>query len=166
MRLGNWRTLWLDFEFDPLTGKYAHRWARRRSRIISGFGAIERTVEHGRLFFAHYRSNKRMVFQAGQRRWALDTPGLRLEYRLLDDSMSSEFRVVDKDEVAFLCTYRHRLRTAWARRDPTYDNIDFEEDHFLGHLGNLTLPEGDSRTWHDAGAVQPGVAADAVSRRR
>jgi hypothetical protein len=166
MRLGNWHTVWLEFEFDEKTGKYRRRWARRSQPGICGFGAIERTNEHGRLFFCHYRSNKRMFFQAGQRRWALDTPGLRLEYRLRDDRTSSEFRVVQADEVAFSCTYRHRLRTAWARRDPTYDNLDLEHDHFLGHLANLVLPEGDSDVWHDGGAVQPGVAADGATPRR
>jgi len=77
MRLGNWGTVWLDFEFDPRTSGYSYRIAPRRKRIVCGFGAVERTVEHGSVFFCLYRSNERLVFQAGERRWWLDAVDLR-----------------------------------------------------------------------------------------
>jgi len=54
-----------------------------------------------------------------------------------------------------------------ARIDPTYDNIDVEQGHFLGHVGHLHLPHQDSEVWQDAeSAVQQGVAADGAARRR
>lgn len=62
MRLGNWNTVWLDFEFDPGTGHYSYRMGDRKRLGISGFGAIESTLEHGRVFFCIYRCAKRIVF--------------------------------------------------------------------------------------------------------
>jgi hypothetical protein len=80
-------------------------------------------------------------------------------YRLREDGRSSEFTVLRNDQPEFICTYRHPLRTLMARIDPTYDNIDFEHDHFLGHLGQRRLPAPDSEVWQDAeDAVQPGLA--------
>ena len=167
MRLGNWNTVWLDFEFDPGTGRYSYRMGDRKRLGISGFGAVEHTFEHGRVFFCIYRCAKRIVFRAGSRSWALDSTDLRLTYRLRDDRRSSEFTVLENDEPAFNCTYRHPLRTAMARIDPTYDNSDFEHDHFLGYLGRLHLPHQDSEVWQDAeGAVQQGVAAAGAAPRR
>jgi len=166
MRLGNWNTAWLDFEFDPRTGRYSYRRSARKRLRICGFGSVERTLEHGRVFFCIYRSGKRMMFRAGSRSWALDSTDLRLVYRLREDRRSSEFFVLKNEEPEFTCTYRHPLRTLMARIVPTYDNIDFEHDHFLGHLGYRHLPEHDSEVWQDAEeAVQPGVVPDGPSAR-
>jgi hypothetical protein len=164
MLLGHWGTVWLAFRFVSRTGQYSRRF-RRKEDGLCGFGAVERTREHGRTFFCLYRSGRRIFFQAGERRWPLDTSGVRFEYRLLPDKKSSEFRVLDRDQVVFVCSYRHRLRSAWAKIDATYDNIDFERDHFLGHVGSLTPPLEDRDVWQDAGAVQPGIAADGATPR-
>jgi len=166
MLLGNWRIGWLAFEFDPREGRYSRRFRVQKDSAACGFGSIERTIEHGRMFFALYRSRRRVIFQAGSQSWVLNTSRVRFEHRLRADKRSSEFSVLHDGRLAFACSYRHTLRSTMARLDPTYDSIDFEHDYFLGHVGNLAPPVPDRGVWQDAEAVQEGVAADGAAPRR
>jgi hypothetical protein len=150
MLLGNWRIGWLAFEFDPGEGRYSRRFRAAKDSAVCGFGTVERTIEHGNMFFALYRSDRTVVFQAGPQSWALNTGRLRFEHRLRVDTRSSEFSVFQDDRLAFGCSYRHPVRSTMARLDPTYDNIDFEKDYFLGHVGNLVPPLPDRDVWQDA----------------
>ena len=160
MLLGSWRTSRLAYELDRESGRYSRRLVRLGISLpTSGFGAIERTREHGKMLFSMYRWDSRLVFQAGTRSWHLDRTDLRLVYRLLDDGRSSEFSVHEGDEVVFRCSYRHWLRAALARRDVTHDNVDFERDHFLAHMAGRSLPIKDFDDWED-GKTAPYGAAD------
>jgi hypothetical protein len=154
MLLGSWRRVWLAYDFQRDTGRYTRRLARLGVPLaISGFGATERTREHGKMFFCIYRWDGRLVFQAGTRSWPLDRPDLTLAYRLLDDRRSSELSVREGNEVVFRCSYRHWLRSLVARRPSDHDNIDFERDHFLAHVAGRSLPAQDFDGWEDGSAA-------------
>lgn len=142
---------WLAFEFDPRQGRYSRRLRAQKDSAVCGFGSVELTTEHGPMLFALYRSGGTIVFQAGPQSWRLNTSSLRFEHRLRADKRSSEFSVFQDDRLAFACSYRHAFRSIMARLDPTYDNIDFEHDYFLGHVGSLAPPLPDRDVWQDAG---------------
>jgi len=151
MRLGHWNTVWLEFDFEPGINKHSIHFSKRgRIDLVSGYGAVERTLEHGRTFFCIYRSGGRIHFQAGNRCWALDAPGLRFEFQLLASRTASTFTVHEADEAVFRCTYRHWLRSRLGSMDPTYDYLDFQSDHFLSHIGDLDLSLRDRLDWLDA----------------
>jgi hypothetical protein len=160
MLLGAWRTSRLAYEFDPDTGRYSRRLVRLGISLpISGFGAIERTREYGRVFFCIYRWNAGLVFQAGRRIWRLDRGDLAWSYRQLDGGRSSEFSITEGGKLAYRCTYRHWLRAVLTHVDVTSDNIDFEQSHFLAHVAGRSLPAADFDGWQDASVTQ-ATAAD------
>jgi hypothetical protein len=163
MILGAWRRSWLAYDFDRDGARYARRLARLGELLpICGFGTLEKTREHGRLFFALYRFGRHIWFQAGTRTWRLDTPGLRLVYRLVDSGRASEFSVHEGDGVTFLCSYRHPLRALFSRGNPDPDNVDSEGHHFLAHVAGQRLPLGDSEVWHDGEATISRQTSDNV----
>jgi hypothetical protein len=159
MLLGSWRTSRLAYEFDRHTGRYSRRLVRLGINLpISGFGTTERTREHGKVFFCIYRWDSGLVFQAGSRAWRLDRNDLSCTYRQLDSGRSSEFAVREGATVVFRCSYRHWVRAILSRGDATYDNVDFEQDHFLAHMAGRSLPADDFEGWQDGSAAQQTVA--------
>jgi hypothetical protein len=106
---------------------------------ISGQGGLERTREHGLVFFALYRQASDLVFRAGARQWSLARSDLRFEFSQLRPARS-RFRVFEGTSETFQCTYGHILRSIAAQMDVTYDNLDFENDHFLAFVASLRLP--------------------------
>jgi hypothetical protein len=157
--LGAWRTSRLAYEFDRQTGRYSRRLVRLGISLpISGFGAIERTREHGRVFFCIYRWNAGLVFQAGTRAWRLDRGDLAWSYRQLDGGRSSEFSISEGGQLVYRCTYRHWLRAVRAHATVSSDNIDFEQAHFLAHVAGRSLPAADFDGWQDASATQDPAA--------
>jgi hypothetical protein len=158
MLLGAWRTSRLAYEFDRDTGRYSRRLVRLGTSLpISGFGAIERTREHGEVFFSLYRWDSGLVFQAGTRAWRLDRKDLTCVYRQLDGGKSSEFSVNEGGNLVYRCSYRHWLRAIRSRMHHSVDNIDFEQDHFLAHVAGRSLPADDFDGWQDAVVAQPGT---------
>jgi hypothetical protein len=163
MILGAWRRSWLAYEFDRDSARYTRRLARLGELLpICGFGAIEKTREHGRTFFGLYRWGGRIWFQAGTRTWRLDTPDLRLVYRLVDNGRASEFSLHEGDRTAFMCSYRHPIRALFARGQPDPDNVDSEGHHFLAHVAGQRLPLDDSEIWHDGEATISRQTSDNV----
>ena len=125
---------------------------RPERQSVCGFGAIERTIEHGRMFFALYRSRGTVIFQAGPQSCVLNTSGVRFEHRLRTDERSSESSGLHDGRLAFACSYRHALRATMARLTRR-DNTDFEHDYFLRHTRrNLAPPVPDRGVWQDAEA--------------
>ncbi len=166
MILGAWRRSWLAYIFDRETGRWRRRLVKLGERIpASGFGAIETTREHGRVFFALYRFDGRIVFQAGTRRFAFDDPAVNCSFRVEAGGRSSEFTVVQSNEVAFRCTYRHWFRPTSQRRDPLHESLNFEAQHFLAYVAGLVLPISDFDTWEDAALppVKPMTAEEALA---
>ncbi len=150
MLLGSWRTSRLAYEFDRNTGRYSRRLVRLGIPLpICGFGATERTLEHGKTFFSIYRWDSGLVFQAGIRAWRLDRKDLSFTYRPVDGGRRSEFAVREGANVVFQCSYRHWLRTLFSRADATDDLVDFEKDHFLAHVAGRALPAADFDGWQD-----------------
>jgi hypothetical protein len=162
MILSAWRRSWLAYAFDRETAGYARRLVRLGEHLpISGFGAVEKTREHGRTFFALYRWGRQIWFQAGQHRWRLDAVGLQLGYRVLPGGRSSEFTVRAGDDLAYHCTYGHRLRSLFNRGERAGDTVDLETGHFLAHVAGQPLPLGDSDAWYDGEAsIKRETAAD------
>lgn len=166
MRLSSW-SVWLQFQFDPDSGVYRRKFVRdpKHAPPISGQGGIERTVEHGRLFFCIYRWEEDLIFRAGVRTWSLARDDLRLEFSRVSRTRS-RFRVLEGSQESFRATYSHFLRNLMARADPTYDGLDFAEDHFLAMVASHTLPVTLATApgwqgWLDgAPAAQERVASD------
>jgi hypothetical protein len=130
--------VWLQYRFDAASGAYARQFVRRpgTNRPISGYASLEATIEHGRILFCLYRWDERLVFRAGDRIWSLSQPDVRFEFSRRD-RVTAEFRVMEGDQEPFRCSYKFRLRALAERLDPTYDGIDFSNDHFLSHVGDL-----------------------------
>lgn len=141
MRLNAWGTVWIEYELDGRDGDFSRRFVRRSDQIrsVSGQASLERTPEHGRILFCIYLWEGDIFFRAGVRRWNLSRPDLRLAFSVLDRNRS-EFRVFEGAQETFRCSYTHRLRGLLARIDPTYDGLDFLNDHFLSHVASLSLP--------------------------
>lgn len=153
MLLVAWRTSRLTYEFNRDTSRYQRRLVRFGVHVpMNGLGAVERTREHGRIFFCLYRWEGRIYFQAGPRCWRLDQEGLRFQFRPLDRK-TSEFSVCLGNEVVFRCSYRHWLR-ARLLGVKDLDSVDFERDHFLAHVAGQPLPLTDLEAWEDAVAPQ------------
>jgi hypothetical protein len=86
-----------------------------------------------------------MYFQAGTRRWSLDQPELSFRFEVLRPGLLSRFKVVESGSTTFSITYLHLIRTVYANIDPTYDLLEFENDHFLSFVASTTLsPEWQS----------------------
>ncbi len=148
MRLGGWRSVWLEYDFDRKTGRWTRRIVKARpDRPVCGFGAVERTREHGALFFCLYRWGDRQVFQAGARSWWLDGADLKFTFR--GGRTRSEFGVHEEGAVTFRCSYGNRIRTAMALVNTTHDDLDYENDHFLLRVGTLSLPAAAPEAWID-----------------
>jgi hypothetical protein len=159
MLLQSWRTSRVAYQLDRESGRYTRRIVRLGiSLATSGFCAVERTREFGKLFFALYRWDGRIVFQAGKRSWNLDRTDLRLTYRRLD-RWTSELTVEEAGAVTFRCSYRHPLRGLLVRRRDTEDDVDLERHHFLAHVAGRPLPARDSDAWEDGKAVEAEEAA-------
>jgi len=151
MRLQAWSTVWLQYQFDAASGSYSRHLVRRRemNRPISGYASLESTMEHGRLLFCLYRWDDALIFRAGERMWAAMQPDLRFEF-LRRDRVTAEFRVMLGEQESFRCSYRFRLRAIAERIDVTYDGLDFSNDHFLSHVGNLSSAVTENRVeWID-----------------
>jgi hypothetical protein len=162
MLLGAWRTSRLVYRFDREAGHYQRRLVRLGVSLpTSGFGAIERTREHGKMFFGLYRWDGRMVFQAGKRRWHLDRTDLKIAYRPLPGGRSSELTVHEAGALAFRCSYRHWLRSIFPRRDTADDDtVDLERNHFLAHVAGQSLPMRDLEAWTDGKVAEEELAAE------
>ena len=161
MLLGAWRTSRLAYRFDRERGQY-HAPARSPGDRLatSGFGAIERTREHGKMFFCIYRWDGRIVFQAGTRWWHLTAPIWSSPSGASPGGRSSELSVHEGDALAFRCSYRHWLRAISSRRDTTDDDqVDLERNHFLAHVAGRALPVHDFDAWEDGKAVEAELAA-------
>ncbi len=151
MLLGSWKTSRLAYAFDRETGRYTRRVVRLGVSLpLSGFGATERTREHGKVFFCLYRWDAGLVFQAASRAWRLDRKDLSCSFRRLEGGRASEFTVSEGGVVVYRCSYRHWLRGLFSRADATYDNVDLERDHFLAHVAGHIFPAGDFDEWQDA----------------
>jgi hypothetical protein len=163
MILGAWRRSWLAYSFDRYGGEFSRRLIRLGEHLpISGFGTIEKTHEHGRLFFSLYRWGGRIWFQAGERSWRLDSPDLRLAYRSLPGGRVSEFAVIENARIGFRCSYANGLRGLFARAADPSDNVDCEGRHFLAHVAGQALPMFDSEAWHDGKANLEDESAESV----
>jgi hypothetical protein len=159
MILGAWRRSWLAYSFDRYGGRFWRRFVRLGDSLpLSGFGTVEKTIEHGRMFFCLYRWGGRMWFQAGGRTWCLDSGDLRLAYRLLPGGRGSEFTVTENHRISFRCSYAHRWERLFTRGAAGEDNVDCEGRHFLAHVAGHSLPLADSDAWHDVKALHDGQA--------
>ena len=159
MLLLAWRTSRLAYDFDRETARYRRRLVRFGVHVpMSGLGAVEKTREHGEVFFCLHRWEEQIYFQADTRRWRLDQDGLRFGFRPVDGK-SSEFSVHEKNELAFRCTYRHWLRARLLRRISVLVSVDLERDHFLAHVAGVPLPLADLEAWED-GKARPLPTGD------
>jgi hypothetical protein len=148
--LGAWRRSWMGYAFDREGGGFSRRLIRLGEVVPTcGFGAIEKTREHGRMFFSLYRWGGRMWFQAGLQCWPLDTDELRMFYRLQPNAPIAQFSVNQGERLVFHCTYALGLRGWFGRIDREGDNVDFEGRHFLAHVAGHELPLMTSDVWHD-----------------
>jgi len=146
----------MAYEFDRESGRHSRRLVRLGIPLpVCGFGAIERTREHGKVFFCIYRWDSGLIFQAGKRAWRLDRADLKFSYRVLGGGTSSEFSILEGSDVAYRCSYRHWFRGLLSRRNVTDDTVDLERDHFLAHLAARTLPARDFEGWEDGNAPEP-----------
>jgi hypothetical protein len=162
MHLGAWNTVWLGYVFDRDRGSYSRRLRLRphASGPISGVGAVERTLEFGKVFFCVYLWGGKVFFQAGQRRWRLDSTNLRFDLQANSDSRELVFRTFESGSQVFQASYRPRKRTARARLDVSYDRLDVELDHLLAHVAAMSLPAIGFEAWRDGSAAEPGVEPD------
>lgn len=139
MRLANWSSVWFDGEFSPERGTVRSRLLMKGRKELPGFFAIERPIFGLRIAFALYQVAGTLFFQAGSRRWALSQPGLKFHFKVLPLGLLSCFKVLENERVIWQITYLHLGRTFSSAIDPTYDALEFENDHFLSFVAETAL---------------------------
>jgi hypothetical protein len=136
MRLHAWSTSRRDIEFDPATGSSAVirlPASRPDTSVPTGFAHIERNLFGPQQVFALFRSGDALYFCAGARRWQLGQPELRFVHSHLFPFFS-RFRVLESDRVVFSIVYSHLGRSLVVVMDPTYNNLDEDNDFFLAFV--------------------------------
>lgn len=142
MLLAYWNSAWLEGDFDPTTGRVNSRYCFSKDRASSGNGyySHEGIGLRGRTTFAIYRDGTSKIFQAGCKKWDLDSQRLSLRFKTAESGLHSNFEVFEAGNIVFSFRYAHPLRTLMARVDSTYDGLDFQHDHFLSHVTCLARP--------------------------
>lgn len=148
MHLAYWSSVWFDGEFNPTSGTVVRRHLQTKrsdTQSYPGYFETERPLFSSRVVLALYLEAGTMYFQAGTRRWPLDQPELSFRFDVLRPGLLSRFKVVESGNTTFSITYLHLIRTLYANIDPTYDLLEFENDHFLSFVASTTLsPEWQS----------------------
>ena len=142
MRLDCWSSVWFEGEFAPTTGVvHRIRLPNPRSTELKspGYFAVERPLFLPPIAFALYLSNQSLYFQAGTRRWSLTQSGLRFQFEELPFGLFARFRVFEESQPTWQLTYSHFRRSFDALIDPTYDALEFQNDHFLSFVASTAL---------------------------
>ena len=142
MRLDCWSSVWFEGEFAPAAG-VVHRIRlpnpRRSELKSSGYFAIERPMFRPPIALALYLSNQNLYFQAGPRRWSLAQPGLRFQFAELPFGPFARFQVLEESQPTWQLTYSYLGRSLDALIDPTYDALEFQNDHFLSFVAETAI---------------------------
>lgn len=148
MRLQEWWSNWIVYEFDPRTSRFGRRLRgkRHQGRSVSGCASVERIIGHGRTLFAVYGSGDQLFFHAGGRTWDLARRDVAFHFQTEYGRAISHFRVVERGGASFVYTYRHRFRSITRWFDPAIDDLDDLHDHFLKYVADGALdPEWQTR---------------------
>ena len=144
--LRSWGNAWILHTLDPVTGN--HSWERivrdrRDEPRTNGFASIEPVFGLVPRFYAIYAVEGRLYFQAGARKWDV-TEGQVETFHWSWFGLTSGFRLLLAGKTVHNVILVHPNRAVWPFVDPTYDDIDFESDHFLWFVSR-NLTRGDWR---------------------
>ena len=136
LTLNSWSNVWIEFEVDPRSGRWSKRKLAQPRDVGSstGFARLEPVWGLWKRFYAIYVCDKRLIFQAGRNRWDV-TDGVRhcrfwaALYGLLS-GLNVHFVNGERHHAVLI----HPWRGVWAHIDPTYDGMDFDNDHFFYYL--------------------------------
>lgn len=113
-------------QFDPESGLIE---SSAESELPVEFGSVWK--QSGRWFVLWHDGNA-LVFQAGSRRWKLDS-GIELA---VSGRFRRNFRICRNAKTLFSFSYWFR-GSIWGFVDPTYDSLDEEADDFFVYVTGM-----------------------------
>jgi len=135
--LACWNSVWVTGRFNPRTGAL---WRlplpspRKAGAPLAGYCALERTLNGIRLPVVIYSCGTFLRLHVGPSVWQLPDPSISFVHTSVEGVTQSSFSVLCNGADALSFSYRHRIRSAIASVDPTYDGLDHEADYFLSFL--------------------------------
>jgi hypothetical protein len=102
-----------------------------------------------------YVKNGELWFRAGKLHWPLAKPGLAFTFKA--GFLFSSFAVVEDGVKVWGITYFHPVRTFSSFIDPTYDHLEYENDHFLCFVAENAM----SRKWQTVTSTLWSVPSNA-----
>ena len=138
--------------FNLEAGKVRRRFCLKQEKNnLSGTFSFERSFLFIRTTFAIYLKSGELYFMAGKHTWALSDKKLSFSFRKHENSLLSSFYVLENSVVVWHTTYFHPFRTLYSKIDPTYDEFDINNDHFLLFVAQTALDKqwqnGAIRQW-------------------
>lgn len=138
IKLSNWNTIWIYYIFFK-NGIFKIGILNIINRDITtqGFASFERLTNGLSKFFAFYILDNKLFFQAGKLKWEITNGDFNANFSFqCKNKIISKFELFKNKQLLFSCCYFHPIRTLVKSIDPTYDEFDFEHDHFLFYISN------------------------------
>jgi hypothetical protein len=127
LRLRGWGLRpWLDFEFDPSSGRYLKHRLKSEPTSLDGYAGFGQEIKVAKLGFvlcAVFVHQGEMVLQIGSAAWNLFEPGLQISHR--DAFFRCELSILEASGKRTTVRYR-RKDTLLLIIDSTYDDLDCE----------------------------------------
>ncbi len=126
---------WMEFEIDPLSGRYVKRRLKSHPTWLhgyyAGFGQELKVSGLGIVLCSVFKYEGEISMHMGSAAWNLFEPGLEIAHR--DGTLHCELSVVDASGKQ--ATFRYRRKdTLLLIIDSTYDDLDFESANLPANL--------------------------------
>lgn len=166
LKLAGWGLRpWMEFEVDPLSGRYRKRRLKSDPSLLHGYAGFAQELKVaglGVVLCSAFLHQGKISLHMGSAAWNLFEPGLEISHR--DGFFHCELSILERSGKR--ATFRYRRKdTFLVIIDSTYDDLD-------GELANLPaiLPSWSRRLeaelvdlWSARSAVQPGSPAEGPS---
>lgn len=169
LRLKGWGLRpWMEFEIDPLSGRYVKRRLESDPTLpfgYAGFGQELKVAGLGIVLCSVFVSEGEVVMRMGGAVWNLFEPGLKITHR--DGALRCQLALLEPSGKQVTFRYR-RKDLVLAIIDSTYDDLDFELANLPATLPSLARRDKAELVaeWSARAAVKPAVPADASALRR
>ena len=129
---------WMEFEIDPLSGRYVKRRLKTEPTLLygyAGFGQELKVSGLGIVLCSVFVCQGEMAMRVGSAAWNLFEPGLEVAHRR--GALHCELSVVDASGTQVAFRYR-RKDTLLAIIDSTYNDLDLELANLPAALPSLS----------------------------
>lgn len=129
--LNYWNREWQSVTYFPTKGKAYIRWLCLKTKNTVGWAYRFR-----RKWYAVWRQEGEIVFQASNKRWSLTNEKIRFHNEEIS-SIQRKFFITLSKETVFELVYEKDKTKFWNINDITYDDIDEEYNDFFLWLTNI-----------------------------